>query len=184
MTKVTLGLVGASLFILFAGVALWVDRPPPDKSTTVVGALQPNATAGAIYTARFTDSEGVTQELGKWQNHLLVINFWATWCAPCKEEMPMLARVQEKYKKDRVQIVGIAVDSRENVTKFAQSSPAGYPLFPDESRAIEFSKRLGNRLGLLPYTVVIRAGGEIVFTRMGLVHEQELVELVDKNLLK
>ncbi len=96
----------------------------------------------------------------------------------------MFARMQEKHRQNRLQIIGIAVDSRENVAKFVKLSPIAYPLFPDESRAMEFSKRLGNRLGLLPYTVVIRPGGQIIFTRMGIVHEHELEELVAKNTLK
>lgn len=180
MTKIWLGLGAASLLVIMAGIAIWLDQPDAEKSETVAVVRTTNATAGAIYAARFTDIDGVTHELGKWQNHLLVINFWATWCAPCKEEMPMFAKMQEKYRQDRLQIVGIAVDSSVNVAKFKLTSPVGYPLFPDESHAMEFSKRLGNRLGLLPYTVVIRPGGEVVFSRMGLVLESELEELVAK----
>ena len=184
MTRISLGLGAVSLLVLMAGIAIWLDRPDAEKSKAATVVRTTNATAGAIYTARFTDTEGVTHELGKWQNHLLVINFWATWCAPCKEEMPMFARLQEKHRHNRLQIVGIAADSSLNVAKFKQSSPVGYPLFPDESRAMEFSKRLGNRLGLLPYTAVIRPGGEIIFSRMGVVQESELEELVTKITIK
>ena len=96
----------------------------------------------------------------------------------------MLARMQEKYGVRGVQIVGIAVDSRKNVAKFSQSSPVGYPLLPDEVRAVEFSKRLGNRLGLLPFTVVVKPGGEVIFSRVGTIAEQEVIELVMKNAVK
>ena len=96
----------------------------------------------------------------------------------------MLARMQEKYAVQGLQIVGIAVDSRENVAKFSQNSPVGYPLLPDEVRAIEFSKRLGNRLGLLPFTVVVKPGGEVIFSRVGTIAEPEMIDFVMKNAIK
>ena len=96
----------------------------------------------------------------------------------------MLAKLQEKYRTNGLQIVGIAVDSRENVAKFAQKSPVGYPLLLDELRAIAFSKRLGNRLGLLPFTVVIPPGGKVIFSQMGIVNEVEMIDLIIKNSIK
>jgi thiol-disulfide isomerase/thioredoxin len=170
--------------MLMAGIAIWLDQPDAEKSETAAVVRTTNATAGAIYAARFADTDGVIHELGKWQNQLLVINFWATWCAPCKEEMPMFAKMQEKYRQDRLQIVGIAVDSSVNVAKFKMTLPVGYPLFPAESRAMEFSKRLGNRLGLLPHTVIIRQGGEVIFSRMGVVQQSEFEEIVAKMMVK
>lgn len=164
--------------LMLAGIALWLDRPPEKGLVTIAVDQKIDVTPGTIYSTRFTDMNGNLQEFGQWQKKLLIINFWATWCAPCKEEMPMLANVQRQFQDKGLQIVGIAVDSRENVLKFSESMPMGYPLFPDEVRAIEFSKRLGNRLGLLPYTVAVKPGGEVVFAKMGIVDEQELIQLV------
>lgn len=183
MPRVMLG-VGAALLVLFACLALWLDRPSPDHESSPQAPGRVDVTPGAIYAARFPDIEGKSQELGQWQHQLLIINFWATWCAPCKAEMPMLAKLQEAHRTRGVQIVGIAVDSRENVDKFAKQSPVGYPLLPDERGAIEFSKRLGNRLGLLPYTVVIAPGGNVIFRHVGIVSEQVLVELIVKSTAK
>ena len=164
--------------LMLAGIALWLDRPPEKGLVTIAVDQKIDVTPGTIYSARFTDMNGNLQEFGQWQKKLLIINFWATWCAPCKEEMPMLANVQRQFQDKGLQIVGIAVDSRENVLKFSESMPMGYPLCPDEVRAIEFSKRLGNRLGLLPYTVAVKPGGEVVFAKMGIVDEQEFIQLV------
>ncbi len=184
------------MMLILAGIALWLDRAPTrslvadasvrkvDIKVDIKGDIKVDITPGTLYSARFTDFTGTTQELGQWQRKLLVINFWATWCGPCKDEMPMLSRIHDKYKSDGLQIIGIAVDSRENVANFSEKMPMSYPLYADESRAMEFSKRLGNRLGLLPFTVVIRPGGEIIFSRMGIVHESEMVELATKNMPK
>jgi thiol-disulfide isomerase/thioredoxin len=167
--------------LCLAVLALWLDRPAADDPFRT--SLDPKAdvTAGTIYSARFTDIEGNEQEMGQWQHRLLIINFWATWCAPCKEEMPLLTKMQEKFRTKGLQIVGIAVDSRQNVAKFSQNSPTGYPLLPDEVRAIEFSRRLGNRLGLLPFTVVVRPGGEVIFSHLGIITESQLLDLIVKN---
>lgn len=170
--------------LLLAGIALWLDRSPTKSLVADASVRNVDITPGTLYSARFTDFNGKTQELGQWQRKLLVINFWATWCGPCKDEMPLLSKIQDKYKSNGLQIVGIAVDSRENVANFSEKMPMSYPLYADERRAMEFSKRLGNRLGLLPFTVAIRPGGEIIFSRMGLVHESEMVELATKNMPK
>lgn len=169
--------LGAILLMALAGLALWLDRPVPGDTSSGAPA---EVSAGAIYASRFPGLDGREQMLGQWQGKLLVLNFWATWCAPCREEMPMLSRVQTEFSGRDLQIVGIAADSRENVANFVQKVPIAYPLLPDEARAIEFSKRLGNRLGLLPFTVVVSPRGDIVFTRLGQVSEADLRDLAVK----
>ena len=185
MPKLILG--GAAVLLLtLAGIALWLDRPAPTQANaaSAPSAEKIDATAGAIYSVRFADLDGQEQALGQWQHKLLVINFWATWCAPCLKEMPILAKLQAKYGPQGLQIVGIAVDSRSNVANFSQKSPVGYPLLVDEAQAIEFSKRLGNRLGLLPFTIVLRPGGEVIFTRLGVITEVEMIDLIVNNPVK
>jgi len=177
--------LGAALLLVLAVLALWLDRQTVNPSHRDSFAQEKiDVSAGAIYSARFTDTDGKDQVLGQWQHQLLVINFWATWCAPCKEEMPMFAKMQKEYRAQGLQIIGIAVDSRENVLNFAQKFPVGYPLFPDELRAIEFSRRLGNRLGLLPFTVVVRPGGDVIFSRTGIMTESEMIDLIVKGGVK
>ncbi len=150
--------------------------------TPVGGA--PDVTPGVIYTATFKDMTGRPQSLGQWQNKLLVINFWATWCAPCKEEMPIFVKLHQKLATQGVQIVGIAADTSLNVAKFAKVTSINYPLLSDEAGAIEFSKRLGNRFGLLPHTVVVAPGGEVIYTKLGLISEADFESILRQNLLK
>jgi thiol-disulfide isomerase/thioredoxin len=175
-------MVGLAVTAISIGQYAAPTKPAPASADPAASPAQ--ITAGVLYAASFPDVTGKSQSLGQWQRELLVINFWATWCAPCKEEMPLLADLQQKYAKNGVQFVGIAADTSANVANFAQKVPLGYPLLPDESRAIEFSKRLGNRLGLLPHTVVIAPGGEVVYARLGVVKAVEFESILQQYMPK
>ncbi len=180
--RVLILIIGAGFVLLvgLAGVAMCTGRS--NSLPTKFGEI--DASAGIIYTSSFMDMAGKPQSLGQWQHKLLVINFWATWCGPCKEEMPIFTSLQKKYAAKGLQIVGIAADSPSNVVNFAQKIHVGYPLLPDEGGAIEFSKRLGNRLGLLPHTVIIRPGGEVISAHLGVVRQGEFEAIIIKNLPK
>ena len=127
-----------------------------------------------LFAAALLDANGRTQPLAQWRGKPLVINFWATWCPPCREEMPAFSRLQTKHEAKGVQFVGIALDSAENVGKFAKEYPVVYPLLIGGAEGTELNRVLGNTAMALPYTVVLRAGGAVDFTRLGRVSEQEL----------
>lgn len=170
----------AIVLMTLAGLAIWIG----ESSAPLTKSSELDASAGAIYTSSFPDTEGKQQSLGQWQHKLLIINFWATWCGPCKDEMPIFAKLQKKYGANGLQIIGIAADLQPNVVNFDKKLKVAYPLLPDEARAIEFSKRLGNRLGLLPHTVVVRPGGGVVRSQLGVINEAEFEALIVKNLPK
>ena len=175
-------IAGISVILGLAAVALWIDHSATPAPQLSVASIQGAAvSAGPLYSAKFSDLQGRVQTLGQWDRKLLILNFWATWCGPCKEEMPILAKLQSRYGEQNLQIVGIAADSLVNVTNFATSMNINYPVFVDERGAIEFSKRLGNRLGLLPHTVVLSPGGSIIYNKLGTVTELELAEIIRKN---
>ena len=175
--------VGAlTLLAVLAAVALGVGTsrdPAPSNKTPAL-----SISAGAIYSASFPDMSGQQQSLGQWQHHLLVINFWAPWCAPCREEMPIFEKIHRENAGKKLQIIGIAADSRLNVANFNQAGFFHYMLLPDELGAIEFSKRLGNAPGLLPHTVVLAPGGNAVFAKLGGVSAAELEAVIREHLPK
>ncbi len=177
--KAALSLAVLALAVL-AGIAVWLDKAPVEEGNRI-RAPEIAASAGAIYATKVVDAAGNEQMLGRWSGKLLVINFWATWCAPCREEMPMLDRLQEAHGPNGLQIVGIAADSRSNVDNFAKSAKLSYPLFSDENGAIELSKRLGNKFGLLPFTAVIRPGGEVLMVQTGMINEAQMSAIVSKH---
>jgi thiol-disulfide isomerase/thioredoxin len=180
-TLVFAGIAGTVILFLF-GAALLIGRLESEPSVSNAVNRGSDATASVIYATSFPDLAGKQQPLAQWGQQLLIINFWASWCAPCLEEVPLLVRMQKKYQSQGLQIIGIAADSPSNASKFAQKLSINYPTLPDESRAIEFSKRVGNRLGLLPFSVVLGADGRIVMTKLGVFSDQELESLIVQNL--
>jgi thiol-disulfide isomerase/thioredoxin len=170
------------MILCLFGVALLVGRLESEPTISNAVNRGSDATASVIYATSFPDLAGKQQPLAQWSRQLLIINFWASWCAPCVEEVPLLVRMQQRYELQGLQIIGIAADSSSNTAKFAQKLSINYPTLPDESRAIEFSKRLGNRLGLLPFSVVLGADGKIVMTKLGPFTDQELETLIINNL--
>lgn len=133
-----------------------------------------------LFAAHLSDSEGKTLAMSQWQGRTLVINFWATWCTPCREEMPEFSRLQTKYAANGVQFVGIALDSADNVLNYSKQYPVTYPLLVAGSQGAELSRQLGNSLLTVPYTIVLSTNGEAHMTRIGPFPEQELDALLQK----
>ena len=184
-TAKRISIAALCVLFIFAAIALWLGREvptgvtPTGKSATAVHEI--TASPGVVYSSKFIDLQGNHQTLGQWAGKLLIVNFWATWCGPCKEEIPILVKLQTKFAPRGVQIVGIAADSAVNVANFAQKSGINYPLLVDEAGAISFSKRLGNRLGLLPHTVVFDPGGGVIYNKLGIISESTLGDIIAKN---
>jgi thiol-disulfide isomerase/thioredoxin len=124
------------------------------------------------------DLEGRPQPLAQWQGKILVINFWATWCEPCRDEVPVLVRTQEKRWADGVQIVGIGIDSPGKIREFARTYRINYPLAVAGLDAVDITRKLGNRAGGLPYTVVLDRSGRLVGSHLGGLSEQRLNEML------
>lgn len=157
---------------LAAGTILWLLGRPAVRTTAP--ADTPQITAAALYATAFTDADGRSQALGQFQGRLLVLNFWATWCGPCREEMPAFTRVQARWKDRGVQFLGISAEEGEKVGRFGRDLGVTYPLWTGGDQVAELSRRLGNRLGVLPHTVLIAPGGEVLETRVGPYTEGEL----------
>ena len=98
---------------------------------------------------------------------IYVINFWATWCPPCREEMPELSQLQQEYQNKNVVVLGIAVDEVSLVKAFTQATPVSYPLVADENTGMGLAITLGNDQGVLPYTVIIDTNGKVIQTFFG-----------------
>jgi thiol-disulfide isomerase/thioredoxin len=112
--------------------------------------------------------------IGELQGSIVVINFWATWCVPCREEMPGFARLASRWKTQGVRFVGLANDDPGKVERFARDLSIGYPLWLGGENVGELSRRLGNRLGVLPHTVILDPSGGVLETRVGPYTEKDL----------
>jgi len=142
-----------------------------------------NAPANILLDARFSTLDGKEVALKTWRNKVIVLNFWATWCPPCREEMPELSKMQDQYKNQNLVIIGLSTDDLETTKTFIQSNPVSYPLLAGDMQAMNFAESLGNNQGVLPYTVVIDEKGHIVKSFFGRVN-QSLLEKTVIPLLK
>jgi len=151
----------------------------------LVGALALQAQSGAadLLAAPFRDLSGAKRTLREWQGRVLVCNFWATWCTPCREEIPMLVAGREVFSAKVAGRVGIGIDQAAKVAEFAETYRITYPVLIAGAHAIELMRRLGNGLGGLPYTVVLDRLGAVAHRRLGALTRAE-VEGVLKGLLR
>jgi len=120
-----------------------------------------------------------TQE---WGQKVLVVNFWASWCPPCVEEMPQLEKLQSEFLQQNVLFVGIAVDSPSNVREFLKKTPVSYPIAMGGMNASQIYKALGNTQSALPFTVIINAKGKAIYSKLGKIDEEELRKVIKSAL--
>ncbi|OZI77472.1 TlpA family protein disulfide reductase [Bordetella genomosp. 12] len=131
------------------------QAPPPAVPPP---AVPPDALA-SLLALSLPDLDGKPQALSQWRGQPMVINFWATWCAPCVKEMPELDELQKKAGK--VKFVGIGVDTADNMRRFVAKVPVSYPLLVMGAGAVDMLRGLGNPAGGLPFTLVLNADGSI-----------------------
>ncbi len=112
------------------------------------------------------DVSGQSRNVSEWQGKVLVINFWATWCPPCLEEIPHFIKLQDKYGDQGLQFLGIALEDVDDVMNFANKLGINYPLLVGEQEVIKLGVKLGNRIGGLPYTVILDRRGNINFFKL------------------
>ena len=135
-----------------------------------------SSAVSAFLSQTMKDANGQEQALAQWQDHALVVNFWATWCAPCIDEMPELSSLQQEISSRKIQILGIGIDSASNIADFAQKHRISYPLYVGGINGTELSRQLGNQGGGLPFTVVIGRDGQVKKTYIGRLKMDELRE--------
>jgi thiol-disulfide isomerase/thioredoxin len=132
--------------------------------------------AAALLAQSYPDLDGKPRPLAEWRGKPMVINFWATWCAPCVKEMPELDTLQKQHSK--AQFVGIGIDSATNMQKFAQKVSVSYPLLVAGPGGIDLMRKLGNGPGALPFTVILAEDGSVKRTILGPADPEEVAALL------
>jgi peroxiredoxin len=173
-------------FIIMAVVALvsssggyfLAKSMSPARNTGMAGPAQALAEAARAPSAddlsgqrrpdfTLADMNGAPVSASDFDGHVWLVNFWATWCTPCVEEMPMLSQLQREYADQGVKIVGIALDDADRAREFANSMGLGYPVLVGQADVVLTGRRYGNTTGMLPFSVLIDANGIIRWTRLG-----------------
>ncbi len=159
-------IVTISLLALFAGVltSQWIYKT----------GLASDPAVKAFLTNPWQTPDGKAVDTQKWQGKVLVVNFWASWCPPCVEEMPTLDKLQQDFLQQNVLFVGIGIDSPSNIRDFLSKTPVSYPIVIGGLEGSNLSKQLGNSQGALPYTIIIDAKGKSTYSKLGKITEDEL----------
>lgn len=136
--------------------------------------LQQRSGAASLLSTIFPDLQGEARRLRDWSGQIAIVNFWATWCAPCREEIPLLIEVRNRYRAQGVEVVGIGIDQVDKIREFASKFRIEYPLLVGDLRALDVMRDLGNPSGALPYTVVLDRAARVTAQRLGAYKPGEL----------
>jgi len=128
--------------------------------------------------AELTDLEGRARRIAEWRGKVVVVNFWATWCAPCREEIPMLMEVRGARAASGLEIVGIAIDNPAKVAEYVANVKISYPVLIAGGEGLDLIRQLGNSAGGLPFTVFLGRDGTPLRTRLGALKRPEVDSLL------
>ena len=132
---------------------------PLAAQAQMIGRIRPDFT--------LADVTGMEHRVNEWDGRVLVLNFWATWCPPCRREIPEFVTLQDKLGGRGLQFVGIALQRPEEVGDFIREYGINYPVLAGEMSVVQIAQSYGNAVGALPYTVIVDRSGHIAFVRTG-----------------
>ena len=126
--------------------------------------------------------DGNKQDINQWQGKIVLVNFWATWCPPCLEEIPVFLSLRKEYAAAGFEVLGISIDDVSKVKRFRGTMQISYPLLDGEDNGMALMHSLGNKIGGLPYSILFDRSGKAVEIKSGPYQEQELKDLIDELL--
>ncbi len=169
MNKKILLIVGAVAAVAVLGMLL--TKNSADTVSVQPGPMLSMNELRPVFA--LNDSDGNERSISEWDGNALVVNFWATWCAPCRREIPLLNELQSEYADAGIQIIGVAVDFREDVLAFLQEIAVTYPVLIGEQEAIDAAEAFGMDFIGLPLTAFTDHDGKVVHLHLGEVHREQ-----------
>lgn len=170
--------LAAALFAASLALAWVLMRSATVRELPPLPAVS-GATVAALYATTLPDVAGRNQALAQWRGKVLVVNYWATWCTPCRAELPEFSKLHTRYAARGVQFVGIATEGADKVGPFAQEAPVSYPLLIGGQEAIKATLPFGNEPQAVPFTLVLDRDGQLRAAVLGRMHEEVLIRLLD-----
>jgi thiol-disulfide isomerase/thioredoxin len=175
----------SGLLALMAGALFYAARLPvqmPQSGAALTSdVLAAPAAIEAVSHPAFTmpDIDGTERQLSDWDGKNRILNFWATWCAPCRREIPVLKTFQDEQGENGFQVIGIAVDFPEAVSRFNETADFNYPVLVGQEDAMALAETSGIQFMALPFTMFISPAGEYLSAYMGELHAPQLARVVD-----
>lgn len=153
--------------------------PSREAQTPASQAPTPRQAPEVVPELAMPDRAGVRRKLSEWKGRPTLFNFWATWCEPCRREIPLLLKLRHEHAADGVEVVGIAVDSRDAVLKYAQDMHIDYPVLVGEQEGFEAVQAFGMET-VLPFTVFTDSQARIVTLKVGELHPEEAAFILER----
>ena len=168
-------LAAVGLVSLLAGVLLfqWLN-PAPDPARPQTGGKPIE-----LHAIPLTALDGTESVLGGREEPILIVNFWAPWCAPCRREIPALLQIQDEFADAGLRVLGLSFDGEAPVRRFADEYSIDYPLFLVGNRSTMYNAAFGNPSGALPFTAIVNAERDIVYRHNGELTADQLRQQLD-----
>lgn len=169
-------LFALACFAVGAGVYVTVFHQP--KQSKTVSSQTLNVIDKPRPDFSLQDTSDKLHDIKEWKGKVILLNFWATWCPPCRREIPTFINMYEKYHDKGFMIVGVALDTKQNAIDFVDPMGINYPILVGEQNGIALTQEYGNNLGVLPYTVIIDRKGIIRHTVRHELNQQQVEQLI------
>ncbi len=125
------------------------------------------------------DLTGNERSLSEWRGKIVIMNFWATWCPPCREEIPEFVALQQEYQDQGLQFVGIAIETKESVEKYLDFVDINYPVLIAGDQGIILTQQWGNSAGILPFSLIFNQQGQMIHRQSGQLSRAKIVEIIE-----
>jgi len=165
-----LGLMAAALFIAAPMAPAIREARPPETTAPEVNTHPSFSLAGL---------DGRMHDFAEYDGRHRLLNFWATWCAPCRREIPLLKEFQAEQGDDGILIIGIAVDFMDEVQNYAEAAEFNYPILVGEMDAMAVAEQSGLVFHAMPFTMIVTRDGEFLSAHFGELHRPDLNKITD-----